>query len=212
MIRLIQGRNRPQFPKEIDEMYHIRKRVFFERMRWEVSVINRWEIDGYDAIDPLYLVSVNEFGRVVGGLRLLPTMGFNMLNDTFPELLPDGQRIENPLIWECSRFSVDHEADVPTGNKGIGRATAELGLAMNEVGRKVGLTYIVAVYDALMHRVLKRAGCAGEPIGEPRRIGSVLAYAVFFEIGDATEKALREASSIEGSVLEAETARMAFAA
>jgi len=212
MIRLIHGRNRTQFPKEIDEMYHIRKRVFFERMRWDVSVINRWEIDGYDALDPLYLVSVNEYGRVVGGLRLLPTMGFNMLNDTFPELLPEGQRIENPLIWESSRFSVDHEADVPIGKKGISRATAELGLAMNEVGGSVGLTHIVTVYDALMHRILKRAGCAGEPLGEPRRIGSVLAYAVFFEIGDATEKALRDASGIEGSVLEAETARVAFAA
>jgi len=212
MIRLIQGRHRHQFPREVDEMYAIRRRVFFERMRWDVTCINRWEIDGYDALDPLYVVSLNENERVVGGLRLLPTTGFNMLNDTFSVLLPEGKRIENPRIWESSRFSVDHQADVAIGPKGIGRATAELGLAMNEIGERIGLTHIVTVYDALMHRVLARAGCAGEPIGEPVRIGKVLTYAVFFEIGEATERALRAASGIEGSVLEKKTTAYALAA
>ena len=212
MIRLIEPNNCHQFPREIDEMYAVRKRVFFERMRWEVPVINRWEIDGYDAMDPLYVISLDENERVIGGLRLLPTTGFNMLNDTFPELLPEGKRIESSRIWEASRFAVDHHADVPIGPKGISRATAELGLAMNEIGAQVGLTHIVGVYDALMHRVLSRAGCGGEPIGPPMRIGKVLTYAVFFEIGGATEEALRAASGIEGSVLEARKTKLAAAA
>jgi acyl homoserine lactone synthase len=134
-------------------------------------------------------------------------MGFNMLNDVFSVLLPKGKRIENPLIWESSRFAVDHTVDVPSIPTGLGRATAELGLAMNEIGRRVGLTHVVTVYDALMHRVLKRAGCAGEPISEPQRVGKVLAFAVFFEIGDETERALRAASGITGPVIEDATWR-----
>ncbi|HXY59487.1 MAG TPA: acyl-homoserine-lactone synthase [Methylocystis sp.] len=212
MIRLVQGRHRHQFSREVDEMFSIRKRVFLERMHWDVTCINRWEIDGYDALDPLYVLSLNEDARVVGGVRLLPTTGFNMLNDTFSVLLPEGERIENPRIWESSRFSVDHEADALLGPKGVGRATAELILAMNEVGERLGLSHIVTVYDALMHRMLSRIGCAGEPIGEPVRIGKVLTYAVFVEIGDAIEKAVKAASGIEGSVLETETARYALAA
>jgi N-acyl-L-homoserine lactone synthetase len=212
MIKLVSSRNRSKFSTEIDTMFSIRKKVFFERMHWNVTPINKWEIDGYDALDPLYVLSLDERARVVGGLRLLPTMGFNMLNDTFPELLPDGARIESPLIWESSRFAVDHEADVPIGPKGISRATAELGLAMNEIGGQIGLTHIVTVYDALMHRILKRAGCAGEPIGPSRRIGEVMTYAVFFEIGAGTEQPLRAASGIEGSVLEEDTLRLALAA
>ncbi|HYA80980.1 MAG TPA: acyl-homoserine-lactone synthase [Methylocystis sp.] len=212
MIRLIQGRHRHQFSREVDEMFAIRKRVFFERMRWDVTCINRWEIDGYDALNPLYVVSLNENGRVVGGVRLLPTTGFNMLNDTFSVLLPEGKRIENPRIWESSRFSVDHQADVPMGPKGVGRATAELILAMNEVGERLGLSHIVTVYDALMHRMLSRIGCAGDPIGEPLRIGKVLTYAVFVEVGEDIEKAVKAASGIEGSVLEQETAAYALAA
>ena len=125
-----------------------------------------------------------------------------MINDTFSFLLPDAQRIESPLIWESSRFAVDHEADVAVGKKGIGRATAELGLAINEIGMEVGLTHIVTVYDAFMHRVLTRAGCAGRPIATPQKIGKVTTYAVFFEVSAETDAALRDASEIEGSVLE----------
>lgn len=207
MIRLIHAHDRPYFPREMDAMHQIRRKVFHDRMGWDVSVIRHWEIDGFDALDPLYMLSVDGSGRIVGSLRLLPTTGLTMVNDVFSELLPDGKPIESPLIWESSRFSVDHEADVPIGPKGIGRATAELGLGMNELGQRIGLSHIVTVYDGLMHRVLRRAGCAGEPIAEPKKIGKVLTYAVFFEIGAETEAALRAASGIEGPVLEPESAR-----
>jgi acyl homoserine lactone synthase len=202
MIRLIHGSERQRFPVELDGYHRVRKRVFHERMGWDVPIINAWEVDGFDVLNPLYCVAIDDRDRVIGGLRLLPTMGFNMLNDVFTVLLPEGKRLESPLIWESSRFAVDHTVDVPSGPTGLGRATAELGLAMNEIGRRAGLTHVVTVYDALMHRVLKRAGCAGEPISEPQRVGKVLAYAVFFEIGDATENALRQASGIVGPVIE----------
>ena len=206
MIRLIRGFDRRNFARELDAFHKIRKNVFFDRFRWEVPVINSWEIDGYDALDPVYLLSVNESERVVGGLRMLPTMGFNMLNDTFPQLLPEGKRIESPLIWESSRFSIDPAADIQIGPRRISRAIAELGIGMNEVGARLGLSHIVTVYDAILHRHLSRVGCAGQPIGEPKRIGASLAYAVFFEVGAAAETAAREASGIEGSVLEPEAA------
>ena len=206
MIRMIRGVDRRNFARELDAFHKIRKHVFFEMFHWDVSVINSWEIDGYDALDPVYLLSIDEAGQVVGGLRLLPTTGFNMLNDTFPQLLPEGKRIESPLIWESSRFSIDRAADIQIGRKRISRTIAELGLGMNEIGVRLGLSQIVTVYDAILHRHLSRVGCAGRPIGEPKRIGASQAYAVFFEIGAATETALREASGIEGSVLEPERA------
>jgi acyl homoserine lactone synthase len=202
MIRVIDGRLRHKYAREIDAMHKLRKKVFADRMKWEVSVINNWEIDGYDALSPVYLICMNQHNQVVGGLRLLPTTGFTMLNETFSLLLPDSDRIENPLIWESSRFCVDHEIDLAIGNTGISRATAELGLAMNGIGMQIGLTHIVTVYDAYMHRVLRRAGCAGVPIGPPRMIGGVLTYAVFFEVGSETEAAVRRLTEIEYSVFE----------
>lgn len=215
MITIIPGEWRARHPRLIDEMHKLRRNVFHERLRWQVTVINHWEIDGYDALDPLYVLSLDDQGRVIGGLRLLPTTGFNMLNDTFSELLPDGARIESPLIWESSRFTVrmtgDHRADAPV----IGRATAELGMALNEIGKAAALTHIVTVYDRAMHRMLSRCGCAGEPLGPPRMIGDVETYAVLYEVGqewDARVRALAGAVSltIDPAIVQTMQARRAM--
>jgi acyl homoserine lactone synthase len=202
MIRLVQGHQRTAFPREMEGMHRLRRKVFHDRMGWDVSVIRDWEVDGFDALDPLYLLSIDENERIVGTLRMLPTTGFTMINDVFPELLPEGEPIVSPLIWESSRFAVDREADVPIGPNGVSRATAELGLGMNEIGMQLGLTHVVTVYDALVHRALKRGNCAGEPMAPAKRIGGRLSYLVLYEVGLKTEEATRAASGIAGQVLE----------
>lgn len=202
MIRLIHGHERARYPREIDAMHRLRRHVFHERMGWDVSLIRDWEIDGFDAFDPLYLLSVDEDDRVVGTLRLLPTTGFTMVNDVFSELLPDNEPIVSPLIWESSRFAVDRDADVPIGPNGVSRAVAELGLGMNAVAMQTGLTHIVTVYDALVHRTLKRAQCAGEPIAPPKRMTGTLSYVVLYDVGPETEQRVREVSGITGDVFE----------
>lgn len=202
MIRIVRGHERHKFQKEMAEYHNLRKRVFHDKLGWDVPIINNWEIDGYDVLDPVYLLSVNEQDRVVGGVRLLPTMSFNMLNDTFAELLPEGKRIESPLIWESSRFVVDTDIDEQIGPKRISRAAAEVILGMNEIGEMYGLTHIVTVYDMFMRRLLLRIGCAGDPISEPRRIGKVMTYAVFVEVGPSVRAALEESTGVAGSVME----------
>ncbi|WP_029030413.1 acyl-homoserine-lactone synthase [Salinarimonas rosea] len=203
MIRVIQSHQRGQFPREIDAMHRIRKKVFHDRLGWDVSIIRDWEVDGFDALDCVYLICVDDEERILGSIRLLPTIGCNMLNDVFPELLPDGARVESPLIWESSRFSIDPDADVELTRNRLSRPTAELILGMNELGRELGLSHIVTVYDAFIARVLRRADCRGEPISSPIRIGKTIAFAALFEIGDEMEAALRKASGITGPVLEA---------
>lgn len=202
MIRIVRGHERHKFPKEMAEYHNLRKRIFHDKLGWDVPIINNWEIDGYDVLDPVYLLSVNAQDRVVGGVRLLPTMSFNMLNDTFPVLLPEGKRIESPLIWESSRFVVDTDADEQIGPKRISRAAAEVIMGMNEIGEMYGLTHIVTVYDMFMRRLLLRIGCAGDPISEPQRIGRVMAYAVFVEVGADVRMALEQSSGLTGSVME----------
>jgi N-acyl-L-homoserine lactone synthetase len=72
---------------------------------------------------------------------------------------------------------------------------------MTEVGIKVGLDFIVSVVDVHMERVLKRANCHCERLGEPKKIGKVTTIAGLWEIGDELLGNLREASGIVGSVL-----------
>ena len=202
MIRLIPGSQRAQFPREVARMHEIRKRTFHDRLNWQVRTLRSWEIDEFDALDPLYLISIGPDGAVRGSLRLLPTTGPNMLVDVFPELLPDGTRIESATIWESSRFSVDQEAAAERSENLLNRTTGELLIGIVEVGLLAGLTEVVSVYDAMFARILKRADCTAELIGKPARIGTVMGYAALFEISDRMLQNLRKASGIYEPVLE----------
>lgn len=208
MIRIIPGQWRERYPRLIDEMHRLRRSVFHERLKWQVTVVNRWEIDGYDALNPLYVLSLDENEHVIGGLRLLPTTGFNMLNDTFPQLLPDGAPIQSPLIWESSRFTVRMTGDMRLDGPTISQATAELGLALNEIGKSVALTHIVTVYDRAMHRMLTRCGCAGEPLGPPQSIGGVETYAVLYEVGAEWDQRVRRLAGVSDVALDADAIDM----
>jgi len=212
MIRLIPGSRRADFHQEIAQMHELRKKVFRDRLNWDVKTLRSWEIDEFDALNPLYLVSIGAEGSVRGSLRLLPTTGPNMLADVFTELLPDGMHIESATIWESSRFSVDHAAASERSDNLLNRTTGELLTGIVEVGLRAGLTEVVSVYDAMFARILKRAGCAAELIGRPARIGDIMGYAALFEISDRMLQNLRRAAGITNSVLEEKSATRSVAA
>jgi acyl homoserine lactone synthase len=201
MIRVVDGSKRDQFGPEMREMFMLRKRVFKDRLQWDVKTVGDFEVDEFDDLDPLYVLSMNEAGGVVGSLRLLPTMGPNMLADVFHQLLPDGQIIRNPTIWESSRYCVDTQLAEQWGAHGVHHTTAELLIALCEIGMHVGLTFIVTVIDLRMERILRRLNCAGDRIGEPRRYGSVTATAGLWETSQEMLNTLRQSSGITESVL-----------
>ncbi len=202
MIRVIHGNQRHLYPREIDQMHRLRKKVFHQRMGWQVPIISDWEVDGFDSMDPVYLLAMDDRGDVVGTMRLLPTTGYNMLNDIFPELLPDGVPVYSPRIWEVSRLAVDMDAGTAQGDRALSIATAELAIASNEIAMASGVSHFVAVIDAFMHRTFKRAGCGAEPISQPRRIGKTLCYAVAFEMGETLDANFRRAGGITWPVME----------
>jgi acyl homoserine lactone synthase len=207
MIRLIQGRDRRNFPREIDEMFRLRAQVFRDRMGWDVVVKDGWEIDRFDELDPLYLLCLDDREVVRGSARLLPTTGPNMLNDVFSELLPGGSPVRSALMWESSRFSVDRSALAERTENRMNRVTGELLIGIFDVAARAGLEFIVSVYDVMMGRVLKRSGCHAEPLGPAVQIGKALSYAGLFEVGPQMIANLRAASGITEDVIEAETAR-----
>ncbi len=81
------------------EMHRLRARVFCERKGWAIPTMSGMEIDGYDAIDPMYMLMHETNGQLRGCWRLLPTEGPYMLKDTFPELLHGVPAPESPRIW-----------------------------------------------------------------------------------------------------------------
>ena len=59
--------------KDLWEMHRLRTRVFKDRMGWQIPILSGMEIDGYDAIDPYYMMIRSESGTVCGCWRMLPT-------------------------------------------------------------------------------------------------------------------------------------------
>ncbi|AZG85693.1 MULTISPECIES: acyl-homoserine-lactone synthase [Pseudomonas] len=89
-------------------MHKLRAQVFKDRKRWDVSIIADMEIDGYDALDPYYLILEDKDApqQQFGCWRILPTTGPYMLKNTFPELLHGVDAPHSTHIWELSRFAI----------------------------------------------------------------------------------------------------------
>jgi N-acyl-L-homoserine lactone synthetase len=201
MIEIIQSSDRHLHAETLDALYRMRASVFKDRLNWDVSVEDGREIDRFDDCDPLYLVSRNQHtGRVEGGLRLLPTTGPNMLRDVFSVLLPDGEIVESPLIWESSRFAIDPNL-ATDGSRRLHAVTTELLCGIVEVGLLAGIEFVVSVYDARMARIFKLANCPADIIGVPTRIGQVMTYAGLFEISEEMQHRIALAGHITGPIL-----------
>lgn len=173
--------------KELWDMYKLRARIFKDRMGWDVPILSGMEIDGYDALDPHYMMIRDEDNALKGCWRALPTEGPYMLKDTFPELLHGAEAPADPKIWELSRFAI--EADGP---QGFGFSGMSLD-ALREIvlfGDRMGIDAYVTVTTTSIERMMRRANFGVSRFGPPIRIGVENAVAVVFDIGQQTHEAL----------------------
>lgn len=201
MIRIINGANRNEYPEEIAAMHRLRKRVFHDLLKWDVTVRDDWEVDHYDDANPIYVMSYSPEGLLRGSLRLLPTLGPNMLDDTFPILLGGRPEIRSAEIWESSRFCIEPEISQDRASNQVTIAAAELMCGVGEIGLASGLSHIVTVTDVFLERMFRRMGCPGERIAEPHKIGSVHAVAVAWEVTPDLLARMKAVAEIDGPLL-----------
>lgn len=153
MIRFIYADQLDTFPTLRDTMFRDRAAQFKSRLKWDVTVdATGYEIDQYDAMNPLYVIWEMEDGTHGGSMRVMPTVGDTMVNDFFTHLA-GGVRIESPLIWECTRFCIS-----PRFDEHAARIAGCLLGAGCELGLQFGLTDSVGVFDARMVRIYRRIG------------------------------------------------------
>lgn len=202
MIEIFSGLERHFRPHALAPMFQLRKRVFHDLLGWDVTVRGDVEIDQYDDVNPIYVLSYTPGTRHLrGALRLLPTLGPNMLDDTFPALLGSRPAIRRPEIWESSRFCIDPEISQDRASNQVTVAAAELMCAVGELGLASGIRQIVTVTDVFLERMFRRMGCPGTRIGEPRKIGSVHAVAVSWDVDDRLLADMKAIAGISGRLL-----------
>jgi acyl homoserine lactone synthase len=165
------------------EMHKLRAKVFKDRLGWEVPVLSGMEIDGYDALDPYYMMIREPGANTLRGCwRLLPTEGPYMLKDSFSELLHGEQAPRNARIWELSRFAIETDCD---SRYKVSQITMESFAAMTEYGRRNGIDRFVTVTTTALERLVTRAGFVTERLGPPVQIGIEQAVALYIDV-DAT--------------------------
>ncbi|MBZ9763324.1 acyl-homoserine-lactone synthase [Mesorhizobium sp. CA8] len=201
MMLLITPDSYAEFADELEEMHRLRHRVFKDRLDWDVSVDNGYEVDTFDAGGrPHYLLLRAPTGGIDGCVRLLPTTGPTMLRDSFPILLGDRRAPEDPRIWESSRFALDVPTSAPKV-AGIALATYELFAGMIEFGLSRDLRSIVTVTDLRIERILRRAGWPLERLSDPRTIGNTRAVAGYLDVSPGSLAVVRSNGGIRGPVL-----------
>lgn len=212
MILVIDAINRHQHEAILEDMYRLRARVFARRLEWDVKIENDMEIDEFDALDPVYLVGLDEHANVVSCIRLLQTTGPHMLADVFSDILQGQAPLRAATLWESTRFCVDTErlSNADRGQGSVARATSELMSATLQYARDCGISDIITVIDPVMNRVLKRSDNAPcGYIGETVQMGKTKAMAALLDCTEDRIARVRAFAGIEGDVFVDEAALIA---
>lgn len=153
---------------ELFEMFKLRARVFKDRMGWEIPVLDGMEVDGYDAMDPDYMLIRTNKGVLCGCWRIMPTNGPYMLKNSFSELLYGGIAPSASNILELSRFAIELK---DSENFKFSNVTLESIKEIIRYGEKEGISEYVTVTTTAIERLLSRTGIVTSRFGPPLRIG-----------------------------------------
>ncbi len=119
MIEVVTSRNALLYKDALHDMFHLRHRIFVERMGWEaLRKSDRLERDQFDTDDAIYLLLTEDDGKVIGTHRMLPTTKPHLFSDVFPNLCAVKGVQRGEKILELTRTCVDEEVlDRPTMEK-----------------------------------------------------------------------------------------------
>jgi N-acyl-L-homoserine lactone synthetase len=202
VIYVIDSLNKQDYQPMLDEMYRLRKRVFHDRLGWDVEITDGMEIDIFDRLDPSYIISVDSEGQVVGCVRQLQTTGPHMLSDVFSSILDGEPPLRSSRVWEATRFCVDTQRlSGGRGRNTISYVTSEIMIAAIELAISAGVTDAIAVVDPVMNRVLHRSGNGPyDYLGTPKQMGKVVAMAGLIDCTQERAARIRAFSGIEGNI------------
>ena len=181
--------------QDIVGMHKLRHEVFALKLGWEVKSENGLERDEFDDVpEVVYIVAKSPAGIVDACWRLLPTLGPNMLRDTFPALLHGQAAPAAADCWELSRFAVATDR-AGTSNATVGPISRGLMVESMKFAIENGIARYVTVTTPILERMLKQTGINIHRVGPPIRIGVATAVACYIEVDEQTKFALGHVSA-----------------
>ena len=199
MIYLVDHRNRDEFSAQLEEMYRIRHRVYVDKRGWkDLTQEDKREVDQFDNEDALYLLRLDDEGRVSAGIRLIPTTKPHLMRDVFPHIVTWGRIPNSEQVYEITRYFV---SDDITDMNEINKASGALLIALFEYGFAKGLTHYSVVCDTFFLPSLLNLDPGTHPLGLPTPYDEGVCVAVMFPITEPAVAGLRQRRGIPEQVL-----------
>ncbi|MEJ1968062.1 MAG: acyl-homoserine-lactone synthase [Rhizomicrobium sp.] len=194
MIEVVTSRNALLYRDALQDMFHLRHRIFVEKMGWEaLRKPDRIEKDQFDTDAAIYLLLTEDDGTVIGAHRMLPTTGPHLFSDVFPQAcsVKGVQRGETTL--ELTRTCVDEEA---LDRKAMETARKRLMVGLFEFCLRAGYdkVTILTPTDLLFRYLL--IGIDIKPLGMPVDIDGNKQVAVIVTVNRQALDAMRLALGV----------------
>jgi len=188
MVCVVTSANRQRWQPELDSMFHDRKLVFVDRLKWDLKVQDGlYERDQYDTDQAAYLISADAKTHAhICSMRLMPTTGPHLLKDVFPDLC-DGEIPVGDDIWEVTRLCTSPSLKGDAARN----ARRHLSIAMVEFGLLYGLTRLTMITHMEYLSRLLAVGWECRPLGLPKERQGQLFGAMEVSITPATLEAIR---------------------
>ena len=194
MIQVVTSRNALLYEDALHDMFHLRHRIFVERMGWEaLRKPDRLERDQFDTDDAIYLLLMDDDGTVIGTHRMLPTTKPHLFSDVFPQLCAVKGVQRGEKILELTRTCVDEEAlDRAT----MERARKRIMVGLFEFCLRAGYEQITLLTPTdLLFRYLL-IGLDIKPLGMPVEMDGIKQIAMIAKVDQQALDVLRLAFAV----------------
>lgn len=203
MIIVITNENSSQYTSLIDQMFVQRKKVFIDRLGWDLRHDRQGrEIDQFDTDQTTYLIATRDGKTVNGSMRLIPTTTPHLMSDIFDHMCVGGAP-RGDDIWESSRTCINlAEQRLNAMNETV----SELYCGMIEYAILCGIRKIVFVASADLQKSVVAWGLNASlninPLGLPQIDGQDINCAFALQIDAEGLWGLRQMRGLSRPVIQ----------
>ncbi len=193
MLILIDPSNYEFHRHDLDNMYRLRHKVFFEKLKWDVTSNHGMEKDEYDEKHATYIIYKDERGIVRGCIRLIEMINPCMFDGPFRFLLPNLENFKKVGCWEQSRLAVDHNFDENYTPQMVSHVTASISAAYAHFSLELkNVKMCLVVSFPAFKKLYSRYGYSGEPVVERNFNGNQLLVTSYVFSWQSYEKLLAQ--------------------
>lgn len=182
MIHVITTANRELYAEQLHEMHQLRRAHFVEERGWAGMTVREdgGEYDAYDDEAMVYLLALDDDGKILAAMRMRPALTGSVIGDIFPHLIAaDEAPIKAPEVWEISRFFAARAAR----GRGGRIARSEVRLAALEIAHGLGVKRLVGMVDLeILAPLMTDSGWRVRPLGLPAPYAEGIAQGIEVQV------------------------------